>query len=162
MRWYEWTALILTAALTLGAYVFGTEWAANRMFSSEIDRAYHDTYFVIAHQAFMRQVVLVLMGGIAVFALILWMGGPVLRRIASLTIVCWGIAICFAVLPQHFIARSGMPRRLIDEPQSLSVWNDVAQIASLLAASCTVILFILLVIALIQRRRRSRSDTPTT
>ncbi|MEX3016191.1 hypothetical protein [Gymnodinialimonas hymeniacidonis] len=101
----------------------------------------------------MRQLLLILIGGAAVYGAILWLGGAALRSIATIAAILWGAALCLMVLPQHIFAGTGMPRRYIDAPETIVTWYSVANIASLLAVLCAAFLLVLLAIAVVQKLR---------
>lgn len=161
MRWYEILALILIGALIGGAYLLSTEVVATRLFSSGIDRVYHDTYYVVAHRHYMLTLTFILAGGAAVFALILLWGRNRIRQIASVTISVWGLAVAMSVLPQHFVPLRGMPRRYIGETE-VTVWSTISNAANVIALIAALVMLVLLVVALVQRLRRPRSATRST
>ncbi len=67
------------------------------------DVPYHDTYFVIAYRQWTRQVMSRVAGIAAVFRLILWLGGPVLRLVAAASVIVWSVAMAFALVPQYLL-----------------------------------------------------------
>ncbi|MEM1345415.1 MAG: cytochrome c oxidase subunit 1 [Pseudomonadota bacterium] len=99
-----------------------------------IDRAYHDTYYVVAHFHYVMS-----LG--AVFGIFCgiyyWMGKMSGRQYPELgaKIHFWlffiGANITF--FPQHFLGRQGMPRRYIDYPEAFAFWNEVSSWGALLA-----------------------------
>ncbi|HUF86970.1 MAG TPA: cytochrome c oxidase subunit 1 [Thermohalobaculum sp.] len=92
-----------------------------------LDRAYHDTYYVVAHFHYVMS-----LG--AVFGIFCgiyyWIGKMTGRQYPEL----WGkahfwlffIGANITFFPQHFLGRQGMPRRYIDYPEAFSYWNEIS------------------------------------
>ncbi|MEM6973030.1 MAG: cytochrome c oxidase subunit I [Pseudomonadota bacterium] len=99
-----------------------------------IDRAYHDTYYVVAHFHYVMS-----LG--AVFGIFCgiyyWIGKMSGRQYPELygKIHFWtffiGTNITF--FPQHFLGRQGMPRRYIDYPEAFALWNYVSSIGAFIS-----------------------------
>ncbi|MEM7497581.1 MAG: cytochrome c oxidase subunit I [Pseudomonadota bacterium] len=96
-----------------------------------IDRAYHDTYYVVAHFHYVMS-----LG--AVFGIFCgiyyWIGKMSGRQYPEL----WGkihfwtmfIGANITFFPQHFLGRQGMPRRYIDYPEAFALWNYISSIGA--------------------------------
>ena len=110
--------LWLMGLLAFAAMAGGTGIALS---NSGIDRAYHDTYYVVAHfhSAMTLGVVFLFF---AVFYLVIhkWTnrGAPFWVGATHFNVVFVGTLMTF--LPQHFLGRSGMPRRYIDYPEAFA------------------------------------------
>ncbi|MEM8820804.1 MAG: cytochrome c oxidase subunit I [Pseudomonadota bacterium] len=96
-----------------------------------IDRAYHDTYYVVAHFHYVMS-----LG--AVFGIFCgiyyWIGKMSGRQYPEQ----WGkihfwtmfIGANITFFPQHFLGRQGMPRRYIDYPEAFALWNYISSIGA--------------------------------
>lgn len=92
-----------------------------------VDRAYHDTYYVVAHFHYVMSLGAVF----GIFAgIYYWVGKMSGRQYPEWAgkVHFWtmfiGTNITF--FPQHFLGRQGMPRRYIDYPEQFSLWNEVS------------------------------------
>ena len=99
-----------------------------------VDRAYQDTYYVVAHFHYVMS-----LGAVyAIFAgVYFWIGKMSGRQYPE-----WAGKLHFALMfigsnvtffPKHFLGRQGMPRRYIDYPQAFAYWNEVASIGAFIA-----------------------------
>ncbi|WP_308915229.1 cytochrome c oxidase subunit 1 [Jannaschia sp. LMIT008] len=92
-----------------------------------IDRAYHDTYYVVAHFHYVMSLGAVF----GIFAgIYYWIGKMSGRQYPE-----WAGKVHFWVFfiganltffPQHFLGRQGMPRRYIDYPDAFALWHYVS------------------------------------
>ena len=89
-----------------------------------VDRAYHDTYYVVAHFHYVMSLGAVF----AIFAGIYFyfpkMTGKMYPEWAG-KLHFWAMFIGanLTFFPQHFLGRQGMPRRYIDYPEAFAYWN---------------------------------------
>jgi len=98
-----------------------------------IDRAYHDTYYVVAHFHYVMSLGAVF----CIFAgVYYWIGKMSGRQYPEWAgkLHSWTMFIGanVTVLPQHFLGRQGMPRRYIDYPEQFAQWNYVSSIGAFL------------------------------
>lgn len=89
-----------------------------------LDRAYHDTYYVVAHFHY----VMSLGAAFAIFAgVYFWIGKMSGRQYpewaGKLHFFMFFIGTNLTFFPQHFLGRQGMPRRYIDYPEAFAYWN---------------------------------------
>ena len=92
-----------------------------------IDRAYHDTYYVVAHFHYVMS-----LGAIfCIFAgIYYWIGKMSGRQYpewaGKLHFWAMFIGANLTFFPQHFLGRQGMPRRYIDYPEAFAYWNYIS------------------------------------
>ncbi len=92
-----------------------------------VDRAYHDTYYVVAHFHYVMSLGAVF----GIFAgIYYWIGKMSGRQYpewaGKLHFWMMFIGANITFFPQHFLGRQGMPRRYIDYPEQFSLWNEVS------------------------------------
>ncbi|CTQ32895.1 cytochrome c oxidase subunit I [Jannaschia rubra] len=92
-----------------------------------IDRAYHDTYYVVAHFHYVMSLGAVF----GIFAgIYYWIGKMSGRQYpewaGKLHFWVFFIGANLTFFPQHFLGRQGMPRRYIDYPDAFALWNHVS------------------------------------
>jgi len=117
-----------------------------------VDRAYHDTYFVVAHFHY----VLSLGAVFAIFAgWYYWFGkmfGVAYSEfIGKLHFWVTFVGVNLLFFPQHFLGLAGMPRRYVDYPDAYADWNYWSSIGSYIAAF-GVLIFLVGVIHAFARR----------
>ena len=110
-----------------------------------VDRAYHDTYYVVAHFHYVMSLGAVF----TIFAgIYYWIGKMSGRQYPEE----WGrihfwmmfIGANITFFPQHFLGRAGMPRRYIDYPEAFAFWNYVSSMGAFISiASFVFFLYIM-------------------
>ena len=90
-----------------------------------IDRAYHDTYYVVAHFHYVMSLGAVF----CIFAgVYYWIGKMSGRQypetLGKIQFWTFFIGANLTFFPQHFLGRQGMPRRYIDYPEAFAYWNE--------------------------------------
>ncbi|MFA9473877.1 MAG: cbb3-type cytochrome c oxidase subunit I, partial [Filomicrobium sp.] len=119
-----------------------------------VDRALHDTYYVVAHFHY----VLSLGAVFSIFAGWYYWFPKISGKMYS---EFWGrlhfwltfIGANVLFFPQHFLGAAGMPRRYADYPDAYAFWNQVSSLGSYMTALGTVCFFIGLYVALTRGER---------
>ena len=89
-----------------------------------VDRAYHDTYYVVAHFHY----VMAIAAAFGIFAGVYFYLPKMAGRwynetLGKIHFWMFFIGTNITFFPQHFLGRQGMPRRYIDYPESFAYWN---------------------------------------
>ncbi len=118
-----------------------------------LDRALHDTYYVVAHFHY----VLSLGAVFAIFAAwYYWFpkmtGYMYSEALANLHFLVMFIGVNLIFFPQHFLGLAGMPRRYIDYPDAFAGWNYVSSIGSYISAVGVLIFFVCVIEAFMKKR----------
>ncbi|KRS14720.1 cytochrome C oxidase subunit I [Roseovarius atlanticus] len=107
-----------------------------------IDRAYHDTYYVVAHFHYVMSLGAVF----AIFAGVYFYFPKMTGRMypewaGKLHFWAMFIGANLTFFPQHFLGRQGMPRRYIDYPEAFAVWNYWSSIGAFLSFASFIFFF---------------------
>ena len=99
-----------------------------------IDRAYHDTYYVVAHFHYVMSLGAVFGIFAGIYFYLPKFSGKMIPEWAG-KIHFWAMFIGANVtfFPQHFLGRQGMPRRYIDYPEAFAYWNWVSSMGAFLS-----------------------------
>ncbi|WP_305971845.1 MULTISPECIES: cytochrome c oxidase subunit I [unclassified Mameliella] len=124
-----------------------------------VDRAYHDTYYVVAHFHYVMSLGAVF----AIFAGVYFYFPKMSGRMYS---EFWGkihfwmmfIGANLTFFPQHFLGRQGMPRRYIDYPEAFATWNYISSWGALLSFASFVLFFGIMFHALTRGARASEAN----
>jgi len=124
-----------------------------------VDRALHDTYYVIAHFHY----VLSLGAAFAIFAAwYYWFpkmsGYRMSETLGRLHFWLTFVGVNLVFFPQHFLGLAGMPRRYADYPDAFAGWNFVSSVGSYISAAGLVVFFIAVAEAF--ARKRVAGDNP--
>ncbi|MDK3017930.1 cytochrome c oxidase subunit I [Pseudodonghicola flavimaris] len=107
-----------------------------------VDRAYHDTYYVVAHFHYTMS-----MGAaFCIFAGVYFYFGKMTGRqypegLAKLHFWLFFIGVNLTFFPQHFLGRQGMPRRYIDYPEAFAFWNKISSTGALISFASFLLFF---------------------
>ncbi|WP_372893054.1 cytochrome c oxidase subunit I [Rhodosalinus sp.] len=124
-----------------------------------VDRAYHDTYYVVAHFHYVMS-----LGAIfGIFAAIyFWFGKMTGRQYpewaGKLHFWTFFIGANLTFFPQHFLGRQGMPRRYIDYPEAFALWNYVSSIGAFIAFASFVFFLVFITYALFRGARITENN----
>ena len=104
-----------------------------------VDRAYHDTYYVVAHFHYTMS----LGAASCIFAGVYFWFGKMSGRhypewAGKLHFAMFFIGANLTFFPQHFLGRQGMPRRYIDYPEAFAYWNKISSMGAFLAFASLV------------------------
>ena len=107
-----------------------------------LDRAYHDTYYVVAHFHYVMSLGAVF----GIFAgMYYWIGKMSGRQYPEF----WGkvhfwmffIGANITFFPQHFLGRQGMPRRYIDYPEQFALYNYISSWGAFISGASFLLFF---------------------
>ena len=119
-----------------------------------VDRALHDTYYVVAHFHY----VLSLGAVFSIFAgWYYWFpkmfGITYSETLAKLHFWMMFIGANILFFPQHFLGLAGMPRRYADYPDAYAGWNYVSSIGAYITAASTILFLFIMLLAIVRREK---------
>ena len=119
-----------------------------------VDRALHDTYYVVAHFHY----VLSLGAVFAIFAgWYYWFpkmtGYEYSEFLGKLHFWLTFIGANILFFPQHFLGLAGMPRRYADYPEAFAAWNWWSSVGSYMTATATLIFVFAMILAFARAKR---------
>lgn len=104
-----------------------------------IDRAFHDTYYVVAHFHYVMSLGAVFTAFAAFFYWFPKMSGKMYCEwMAKLQFWLFFIGANVTFFPMHFLGLAGMPRRIPDYPDAFAGWNHIASIGSYISFGATL------------------------
>ncbi|SOH93525.1 cytochrome c oxidase subunit 1 [Monaibacterium marinum] len=119
-----------------------------------VDRAYHDTYYVVAHFHYVMSLGAVF----GIFAgIYYWFtkmsGREYSERWANVHFWMMFVGANITFFPQHFLGRQGMPRRYIDYPEQFALWNFVSSMGAFISFASFLLFLGVMAHALMYGRR---------
>jgi cytochrome c oxidase subunit 1 len=122
--------------------------------NASVDRAFHDTYYVVAHFHY----VLSLGAVFSIFAAwYYWFpkmtGYTYSEFLGKLHFWMSFIGVNLLFFPQHFLGLAGMPRRYVDYPDAFAGWNYVSSIGSYISAASVGVFLIAIIHAFMRAER---------
>ena len=119
-----------------------------------VDRAYHDTYYVVAHFHYVMSLGAVF----CIFAgVYYWIGKMSGRQypetLGKIHFWMMFIGSNITFFPQHFLGRQGMPRRYIDYPEAFALWNQVSSYGAFLSGVSFLLFFYIVYVTVTKGER---------
>ncbi len=107
-----------------------------------VDRAYHDTYYVVAHFHYVMSLGAVFAIFAGIYFYLPKMTGRMYPEWAG-KLHFWAMFLGsnLTFFPQHFLGRQGMPRRYIDYPEAFATWNYISSWGALLSFASFLLFF---------------------
>ena len=124
-----------------------------------VDRAYHDTYYVVAHFHYVMSLGAVFTIFAGIYFYFPKMTGRMIPEWAG-QIHFWTMFIGanLTFFPQHFLGRQGMPRRYIDYPEAFALWNKVSSYGAFLSFASFVFFFVVIIYAILAGKKETRPN----
>ena len=124
-----------------------------------VDRAYHDTYYVVAHFHYVMSLGAVFTIFAGIYFYFPKMTGRIIPEWAG-KIHFWTMFIGanLTFFPQHFLGRQGMPRRYIDYPEAFALWNKVSSYGAFLSFASFVFFFVVIIYAIVAGKKETRPN----
>ena len=124
-----------------------------------VDRAYHDTYYVVAHFHYTMS----LGAAFCIFAGIYYWFGKMTGRhypefLGKIHFWMMFIGANLTFFPQHFLGRQGMPRRYIDYPEAFAYWNKISSYGAFLSFASFLLFLGIMAYALLAGRRVTENN----
>ncbi|WP_317057623.1 cytochrome c oxidase subunit I [Roseovarius rhodophyticola] len=124
-----------------------------------VDRAYHDTYYVVAHFHYVMSLGAVF----AIFAGIYFYFPKMTGRMypewaGKLHFWAMFLGANLTFFPQHFLGRQGMPRRYIDYPEAFALWNYWSSIGAFISFASFIFFFGVIAYALFRGARVTENN----
>ena len=124
-----------------------------------VDRAYHDTYYVIAHFHY----VMSLGAAFAIFAGIYFYFPKITGRMlpewaGKLHFWAMFIGTNMTFFPMHFLGRQGMPRQYIDYPEAFAYWNWWASLGAFISFASFAFFFCVVFYTLLRGARVNENN----
>ena len=125
-----------------------------------VDRAYHDTYYVVAHFHYVMSLGAVFAIFAGIYFYLPKMSGRMYPEWAG-KLHFWAMFIGanLTFFPQHFLGRQGMPRRYIDYPEAFAYWNQWSSWGAFLSFASFLFFFGVMAYTL-TRGARSTANNP--
>ena len=126
---------------------------------ASVDRAYHDTYYVVAHFHYVMSLGAVF----AIFAGVYFYFGKMTGRQynelgAQIHFWMFFIGANLTFFPQHFLGRQGMPRRYIDYPEGFAFWNKVSSYGAFISFASFVLFFGVVIYSLLRGAKITQNN----
>ncbi|PYG30001.1 cytochrome c oxidase subunit I [Pelagimonas varians] len=114
-----------------------------------VDRAYHDTYYVVAHFHYVMSLGAVFAIFSGVYFYFPKMAGRMYNEtLGHIHFWMFFIGANLTFFPQHFLGRQGMPRRYIDYPEAFASYNYISSLGAFLSFASFLLFFAIIIMAL--------------
>jgi cytochrome c oxidase subunit 1 len=124
-----------------------------------VDRAYHDTYYVVAHFHYVMSLGAVFGIFAGIYFYMPKMSGRMFPDwVGHVHFWMMFIGANLTFFPQHFLGRQGMPRRYIDYPEAFATWNYVSSIGAFIAFASFLFFIVMLVKLLLSPKNCTESN----
>ncbi len=124
-----------------------------------VDRAYHDTYYVVAHFHYVMSLGAVFGIFAGIYFYLPKMAGRMIPEWAGhLHFWMMFIGANITFFPQHFLGRNGMPRRIIDYNEAFALWNYVSSIGAFIAFASFVFFIVMLFKTLLSPKNATENN----
>ncbi|MCC7320245.1 MAG: cytochrome c oxidase subunit 1 [Rubellimicrobium sp.] len=126
-----------------------------------LDRAYHDTYYVVAHFHYVMSLgaMFAIFAGLY-FYLPKFAGKMIPDWVGWVHFLTFFVGTNLTFFPQHFLGRQGMPRRYIDYPEAFGFWNNLSSIGAYIGFASFVFFLVALFGVLIFGKRTATQNNP--
>ena len=125
-----------------------------------VDRAYHDTYYVVAHFHYVMSLGAVFGIFAGIYFYMPKMSGRMFPDwVGHVHFWTMFIGANLTFFPQHFLGRQGMPRRYIDYPDAFAHWNYFSSIGAFIAFA-SFVFFIVMLFKLLLSPRNATENNP--
>jgi len=123
-----------------------------------VDRALHDTYYVVAHFHYVLSLgaVFAIFGGWYYWFPKMF-GYMYSEFVGKLHFWVTFVGVNMVFFPQHFLGLQGMPRRYADYPDAFAYWNQVSSIGSYISAFAVLIFLYGVAQAVIRKEKAANS-----
>ncbi len=124
-----------------------------------VDRAYHDTYYVVAHFHYVMSLGAVFGIFAGIYFYMPKMSGRMMPEWAG-KVHFWAMFVGANItfFPQHFLGRNGMPRRYIDYNEAFALWNYVSSIGAFISFGSFVFFIVILFKTLLAPRNCTEAN----
>ncbi len=124
-----------------------------------VDRAYHDTYYVVAHFHYVMSLGAVFSIFAGIYFYFPKMSGRMYPEWAG-KLHFWAMFIGanLTFFPQHFLGRQGMPRRYIDYPEAYAFYNYISSWGAFLSFASFVFFIGVIFYSLFYGRRATEAN----
>ncbi|AKS46730.1 cytochrome c oxidase subunit 1 [Octadecabacter temperatus] len=124
-----------------------------------VDRAYHDTYYVVAHFHYVMSLGAVFGIFAGIYYWLPKMSGRMIPEWAGhLHFWMMFIGANITFFPQHFLGRNGMPRRYIDYNEAFATWNYVSSMGAFLSFASFVFFIVILFKTLLSPKNATENN----
>jgi cytochrome c oxidase subunit 1 len=121
--------------------------------NAAVDYSFQDTYYVVAHFHYVLSLgaLFAIFAGFYYWFEKIW-GVKYNEAMGTIHFAVTFAGVNLIFFPMHFLGMQGMPRRYVDYPDGLTLWNHVASIGYVITLAGVGVFLIMLIEAAIRRR----------